>query len=74
DISRFKGLGEINDDEFAEFIGPNMRLDPVLLDENISLKKDHTIADLLEFYMGTNTMTRQNFIIDNLIVEDDTEL
>ena len=74
EITRFKGLGEINDNEFAEFIGPNMRLDPVLLDENISLKKDHTIADLLEFYMGTNTMTRQNFIIDNLIVEDDTEL
>lgn len=67
EITRFKGLGEINDVEFAEFIGPNMRLDPV------TLKKDDTIDKLLEFYMGKNTMERQNFIIDNLVIEDDSE-
>lgn len=68
EITRFKGLGEINDEEFAEFIGPGMRLDPV------SLKKEDTVDKLLEFYMGKNTMERQNFIIDNLIVEDDSEI
>lgn len=68
EITRFKGLGEINDFEFAEFIGPNMRLDPV------TLKKDDTVDKLLDFYMGKNTMTRQNFIIDNLIFEDDSEI
>ena len=68
EITRFKGLGEINDVEFAEFIGPDMRLDPV------SLKKDDTVDKLLEFYMGKNTMERQNFIIDNLIIEDDSEI
>ena len=68
EITRFKGLGEINDVEFAEFIGPEMRLDPV------SLKKDDTPDKLLEFYMGKNTMERQNFIIDNLIIEDDSEI
>lgn len=68
EITRFKGLGEINDVEFAEFIGPDMRLDPV------SLKKDDTVDKLLEFYMGKNTMERQNFIIDNLVVEDDSEI
>lgn len=68
EITRFKGLGEINDVEFAEFIGPEMRLDPV------TLKKDDTIDKLLEFYMGKNTMERQNFIIDNLIIEDDSEI
>ena len=68
EITRFKGLGEINDVEFAEFIGPEMRLDPV------SLKKDDTVDKLLEFYMGKNTMERQNFIIDNLIIEDDSEI
>ncbi|MCH5241864.1 MAG: type IIA DNA topoisomerase subunit B [Muribaculaceae bacterium] len=68
EITRFKGLGEINDVEFAEFIGPDMRLDPV------SLKKDDTVEKLLEFYMGKNTMERQNFIIDNLIIEDDSEI
>ena len=68
EITRFKGLGEINDNEFAEFIGPNMRLDPV------TLKKEDTYDKLLEFYMGKNTMERQNFIIDNLIVEDDSEI
>ncbi|MCH5224967.1 MAG: type IIA DNA topoisomerase subunit B [Muribaculaceae bacterium] len=68
EITRFKGLGEINDVEFAEFIGPEMRLDPV------TLKKDDVVNKLLEFYMGKNTMERQNFIIDNLIIEDDSEI
>lgn len=68
EITRFKGLGEINDVEFAEFIGPEMRLDPV------SLKKDDLPDKLLEFYMGKNTMERQNFIIDNLVIEDDSEI
>ena len=68
EITRFKGLGEINDVEFAEFIGPDMRLDPV------TLKRDDTVDKLLEFYMGKNTMDRQNFIIDNLVVEDDSEI
>ncbi len=68
EITRFKGLGEINDVEFAEFIGPQMRLDPV------TLKKDDTPDKLLEFYMGKNTMERQNFIIDNLVIEDDSEI
>ena len=68
EITRFKGLGEINDVEFAEFIGPDMRLDPV------TLKKDDLPDKLLEFYMGKNTMERQNFIIDNLIIEDDSEI
>lgn len=68
EITRFKGLGEINDNEFKEFIGPGMRLEPV------SLKKNDTIEKLLEFYMGKNTMDRQNFIIDNLVVEDDSEI
>lgn len=68
EITRFKGLGEINDVEFAEFIGPDMRLDPV------KLKKDDTVEKLLSFYMGKNTMERQNFIIDNLILEDDSEI
>ena len=64
EITRFKGLGEINVEEFMEFIGPDIRLDPV------KLKKDDTVDKLLEFYMGKNTMNRQNFIIDNLVVED----
>ncbi|MBD5295508.1 MAG: type IIA DNA topoisomerase subunit B [Bacteroides sp.] len=68
EITRFKGLGEINDVEFAEFIGPNMRLDPVTLESGESVGK------LLEFYMGKNTMDRQNFIIDNLVVENDSEI
>ena len=68
EITRFKGLGEINDVEFAEFIGPEMRLEPVMLKKNDSIEK------LLEFYMGKNTMERQNFIIDNLVVEDDSEI
>lgn len=68
EITRFKGLGEINDAEFAEFIGPGMRLD------RVKLKKEDTVDKLLEFYMGKNTMERQNFIIDNLIVEEDTDV
>ena len=68
EITRFKGLGEINDVEFAEFIGPDMRLDPV------TLKKEDTVEKLLAYYMGKNTMDRQNFIIDNLIIEDDSEI
>lgn len=68
EITRFKGLGEINVEEFMEFIGPDIRLDPV------KLKKEDTVDKLLEFYMGKNTMNRQNFIIDNLVVEDDTEI
>jgi topoisomerase-4 subunit B len=65
EITRFKGLGEISPDEFKHFIGENIRLDPVMLDENMS------IENLLEFYMGKNTPTRQEFIIDNLKVELD---
>ena len=68
EITRFKGLGEINDVEFADFIGPEMRLDPV------TLRKEDTVEKILEFYMGKNTMERQNFIIDNLVVEDDSEI
>ena len=68
EITRFKGLGEINDVEFAEFIGPEMRLDPV------KLNRDDTPDKLMEFYMGKNTMDRQNFIIDNLVVEDDSQI
>ncbi len=68
EITRFKGLGEINVEEFQEFIGPGMRLDPV------TLKRDDSVDKLLEFYMGKNTMNRQNFIIDNLVVEDDSQI
>ncbi len=68
EITRFKGLGEINDEEFAEFIGPEMRLDPV------KLKREDSVEKLLEFYMGKNTMERQNFIINNLVIEDDSEI
>ncbi len=65
EITRFKGLGEISPDEFQFFIGEDIRLDPVMLDENMS------IEELLSFYMGKNTPTRQEFIIDNLKVELD---
>ncbi|TYA59064.1 DNA topoisomerase IV subunit B [Formosa maritima] len=65
EITRFKGLGEISPDEFVHFIGEDMRLDPVMLD------KDMSIEELLSFYMGKNTPTRQDFIIDNLKVELD---
>lgn len=65
EITRFKGLGEISPDEFKFFIGSDMRLDPVIL------RGDSAISDLLEFYMGKNTMDRQTFIIDNLRREED---
>jgi len=65
EITRFKGLGEISPDEFKHFIGASMRLDPVLL------TRDASISDILSFYMGKNTPTRQNFIIDNLRIEED---
>ncbi len=65
EITRFKGLGEISPDEFKYFIGEDIRLDPVMLDDNMS------IDELLAFYMGKNTPTRQEFIIDNLKVELD---
>ena len=65
EITRFKGLGEISPDEFAHFIGPEMRL------EQVSLHKTDQVQKLLEYYMGKNTMERQNFIIDNLVVEED---
>lgn len=65
EITRFKGLGEISPDEFRHFIGKDMRL------EQVTLRKTDTVKELLEFYMGKNTMERQNFIIDNLVVEED---
>ena len=65
EITRFKGLGEISPDEFKHFIGQDMRLDPV------TMKKEDLVKDMLEFYMGKNTMERQNFIIENLVVEED---
>lgn len=65
EITRFKGLGEISPPEFKNFIGEDMRLDPV------KLKKDSYVKEMLEFYMGKNTSERQNFIIDNLVVEED---
>ena len=68
EITRFKGLGEISPDEFRGFIGPGMRLD------RVTLRKEDGVAELLEFYMGKNTSDRQNFIIDNLVVEDDSEI
>lgn len=68
EITRFKGLGEISPDEFSYFIGANMRLEPVLMEREAPIKS------LLEFYMGKNTPDRQNFIIDNLRVEEDALL
>ena len=65
EITRFKGLGEISPDEFKYFIGPEMRL------EQVSLQKSDQVKELLEYYMGKNTMERQNFIINNLVVEED---
>ncbi len=64
EVTRFKGLGEISPSEFKKFIGKDIRLDPVVL------KQDTTIDDLLKFYMGKNTPNRQDFIIDNLKIED----
>ena len=65
EITRFKGLGEISPDEFKHFIGKDMRL------EQVSLRKTYLVKELLEFYMGKNTMERQNFIINNLVIEED---
>lgn len=65
EITRFKGLGEISPDEFKNFIGSDMRLDPVLL------KKHESVLQMLEFYMGKNTQDRQDFIIENLYIEKD---
>ena len=65
EITRFKGLGEISPDEFAGFIGPDIRL------EQVTLHKTDQVQKLLEYYMGKNTPERQNFIIDNLVVEED---
>ena len=67
EITRFKGLGEISPDEFKHFIGKDIRLDQV------TLKKEDAVMDLLAFYMGKNTSERQNFIIDNLVVEEEVE-
>jgi len=65
EITRFKGLGEISPDEFGQFIGANIRLDPVIL------QKETSISKLLNYYMGKNTQERQQFIIENLRFEKD---
>lgn len=65
EITRFKGLGEISPSEFKHFIGKDLRLDPV------SMRKQDLVKEMLEFYMGKNTMERQNFIINNLVIEED---
>jgi len=65
EITRFKGLGEISPDEFRHFIGPDMRL------EQVTMKRTDKVQELLEYYMGKNTMERQNFIINNLVIEED---
>ncbi len=64
-MTRFKGLGEISPDEFKNFIGDDIRLDPVMLDKTMD------IDEMLDYYMGKNTMERQQFIIENLKVEMD---
>ena len=68
EITRFKGLGEISPDEFKDFIGPEMRLD------RVKLSKEDSVKQMLAFFMGKNTMERQNFIIDNLVNEDDEDI
>jgi len=68
EITRFKGLGEISPDEFKDFIGPEMRLD------RVQLRKEDAVNNMLAFFMGKNTMERQNFIIDNLVIEDDEDI
>lgn len=65
EITRFKGLGEISPEEFAVFIGPDIRM------EQVTLHKNDEVQKLLAYYMGDNTMERQNFIIDNLVIEED---
>lgn len=68
EITRFKGLGEISPDEFRDFIGPDMRLD------RVSVSKEDGANALLAYYMGKNTPERAHFIIDNLVIEDDSEI
>ncbi len=68
EITRFKGLGEISPDEFADFIGPEMRLD------RVQLRKEDAVNKMLEFFMGKNTMERQEFIVENLVIEDDEDI
>ena len=68
EITRFKGLGEISPDEFKDFIGEGMRLD------RLTLRKEDAVRDMLEFYMGKNTMERQGFIIDNLVIEEEDDI
>lgn len=68
EITRFKGLGEISPEEFRDFIGEDMRAD------RVSLHKEDGVSEVLRFYMGKNSMERQNFIIENLVVEDDSEI
>lgn len=68
EITRFKGLGEISPDEFKGFIGADIRLD------RVSLRKEDAVGSLLEFYMGKNTPDRQMFILENLVVEDDSQI
>ncbi len=68
EITRFKGLGEISPEEFADFIGPDMRLD------RVQLRKEDSVKDMLAFFMGKNTMERQEFIMDNLVIEDDEDI
>ena len=68
EITRFKGLGEISPDEFKDFIGEGMRLD------RVTLRKEDAVRDMLEFYMGKNTMERQGFIIGNLKIEEEDDI
>ena len=68
EITRFKGLGEISPQEFEGFIGPDIRLD------RVSLHKEDGLGEMLRFYMGKNTFERQNFIIEDLVVEDDSQI
>ena len=65
EITRFKGLGEISPGEFKYFIGKDIKLDPVIIG------RESTLEEMLQFYMGKNTPERQEFIIDNLVVEKD---
>jgi topoisomerase-4 subunit B len=65
EITRFKGLGEISPSEFKYFIGKDIKLDPVIIG------RESTLEEMLQFYMGKNTPERQDFIIDNLVVEKD---
>ncbi|MCW0218566.1 MAG: type IIA DNA topoisomerase subunit B, partial [Prosthecobacter sp.] len=67
EITRFKGLGEISSHEFKHFIGPDIRLEPVMMPEHKSIK------ELLTFYMGKNTPDRQTYIVDNLRIEKELD-